>query len=215
MEYLDVDWRTDQFADLLFGDYLNREDKVCMYGAHCHEFAFKDGVFLFCGSIHKRRSSTRPWPPGKTACMRWRSCEGYVFNAHCFVCPTMPRVVFSQMGWDKKTTASLSFTPSYRTRTKPFTPRPYSIHARAPPPPQAYRPVEDRIHLGEVLLEYLEEYNVEFPSQMHLVFFADAVAHVRYVLLPCWERSSGDRGRAEASDEVKRALSSRDRVVDP
>eukprot|EP00752_Nemacystus_decipiens_P017827 g15983.t1 len=69
MEYLDVDWRTDQFADLLFGDYLNREDK-------------------------------------------------------------------------------------------------------------AYRPVEDRFHLGEVLLEYLEEYNVEFPSQMHLVFFADAVAHV-------------------------------------
>lgn len=115
----------------------------------------------------------------------------------------------------KKTTTSLSFTPSDRTRTKPFTPRPYSIHARAPPPPQAYRPVEDRIHLGEVLLEYLEEYNVEFPSQMNLVFFADAVAHVRYVLLPCWERSSGDRGRAEASDEVKRALSSRDRVVDP
>lgn len=33
MEYLDVDWRTDQFADLLFGDYLNREDKVW------HEFA--------------------------------------------------------------------------------------------------------------------------------------------------------------------------------
>lgn len=28
MEYLDVDWKTDQFADLLFGDYLNREDKV-------------------------------------------------------------------------------------------------------------------------------------------------------------------------------------------
>lgn len=45
---------------------------------------------------------------------------------------------------------------------------------------QAYRPVEDRAHLGETLLEYLEEYNVEFPSQMHLVFFADAVAHVRY-----------------------------------
>lgn len=44
---------------------------------------------------------------------------------------------------------------------------------------QAYRPVEDRAHLGEALLEYLEEYNVEFPSQMHLVFFADAVAHVR------------------------------------
>lgn len=33
MEYLDVDWKTDQFADLLFGDYLNREDKV---GAFSH-----------------------------------------------------------------------------------------------------------------------------------------------------------------------------------
>lgn len=38
--------------------------------------------------------------------------------------------------------------------------------------------MEDRFHLGDVLLEYLEEYNMEFPSQMHLVFFADAVAHV-------------------------------------
>lgn len=38
--------------------------------------------------------------------------------------------------------------------------------------------MEDRFHLGELLLEYLEEYNMEFPSQMHLVFFADAVAHV-------------------------------------
>lgn len=32
MEYLDVDWKTDQFAELLFGDYLNREDKVwCLF----------------------------------------------------------------------------------------------------------------------------------------------------------------------------------------
>ncbi|CAM9936766.1 unnamed protein product [Ectocarpus sp. 6 AP-2014] len=69
LEFLDVDWNTDMFAELLFGDYLNREDK-------------------------------------------------------------------------------------------------------------AYRPVEDRALLAEALLEYLEEYNVEFPSQMHLVFFADAVAHV-------------------------------------
>lgn len=38
--------------------------------------------------------------------------------------------------------------------------------------------MEHRSHLGELLLEYLEEYNMEFPSQMHLVFFADAVAHV-------------------------------------
>lgn len=43
---------------------------------------------------------------------------------------------------------------------------------------QAYRPIEDRLGLGNVLIEYLEEYNMEFPSQMHLVFFADAVAHV-------------------------------------
>lgn len=27
-EYLEVDWKTEYFADLLFGDYLNREDKV-------------------------------------------------------------------------------------------------------------------------------------------------------------------------------------------
>lgn len=38
--------------------------------------------------------------------------------------------------------------------------------------------MEDRLGLGDVLIEYLEEYNMEFPSQMHLVFFADAVAHV-------------------------------------
>ncbi|CAM9194153.1 unnamed protein product, partial [Hapterophycus canaliculatus] len=69
LEFLDVDWKTEQFADILFGDYLNREDK-------------------------------------------------------------------------------------------------------------AYRPVEDRFHLEEALHEYLEEYNVEFPSQMHLVFFSDAIAHV-------------------------------------
>ncbi|CAM9370413.1 unnamed protein product, partial [Discosporangium mesarthrocarpum] len=41
-----------------------------------------------------------------------------------------------------------------------------------------YRPVEDREKFRELLLDYLEEYNMEFPSQMHLVFFADAVAHV-------------------------------------
>lgn len=28
VEYLEVDWKTEYFADLLFGDYLNREDKV-------------------------------------------------------------------------------------------------------------------------------------------------------------------------------------------
>ncbi|CAM9432634.1 unnamed protein product, partial [Choristocarpus tenellus] len=43
---------------------------------------------------------------------------------------------------------------------------------------QVYQPINDREHLGELLKEYLEEYNMEFPSQMHLVFFADAVAHV-------------------------------------
>lgn len=43
---------------------------------------------------------------------------------------------------------------------------------------KAYRQVEDRVHLGQMLAEYLEDYNMEFPSQMHLVFFADAIAHV-------------------------------------
>lgn len=32
LEFLDVDWKTEQFAELLFGDYLNREDKVCATG---------------------------------------------------------------------------------------------------------------------------------------------------------------------------------------
>lgn len=32
LEFLDVDWKTEQFAELLFGDYLNREDKVCTVG---------------------------------------------------------------------------------------------------------------------------------------------------------------------------------------
>ena len=32
--------------------------------------------------------------------------------------------------------------------------------------------------LHELLVEYLEEYNMNFPSQMHLVFFDDAIAHI-------------------------------------
>ena len=45
LEFLDVDWRTDQFADLLFGDYLNRDDKVCF-------FMVPDGHFVHsvCGT---------------------------------------------------------------------------------------------------------------------------------------------------------------------
>lgn len=43
---------------------------------------------------------------------------------------------------------------------------------------KSYRPVEDMVHLNALLMEYLEEYNITFPSQMHLVFFNDAVHHI-------------------------------------
>lgn len=43
---------------------------------------------------------------------------------------------------------------------------------------KSYRPVEDLIQLNSLLSEYLEEYNITFPSQMHLVFFNDAMHHI-------------------------------------
>ncbi|CAM9220423.1 unnamed protein product [Chrysoparadoxa australica] len=43
---------------------------------------------------------------------------------------------------------------------------------------KAYQRVDDRAKLDALLLEYLDEYNMSFPSQMHLVFFSDAVAHI-------------------------------------
>uniref|UniRef100_K3WBQ7 AAA+ ATPase domain-containing protein n=1 Tax=Globisporangium ultimum (strain ATCC 200006 / CBS 805.95 / DAOM BR144) TaxID=431595 RepID=K3WBQ7_GLOUD len=43
---------------------------------------------------------------------------------------------------------------------------------------RSYRPVDDLTRLHTLLMEYLEEYNITFPSQMHLVFFNDAVHHI-------------------------------------
>lgn len=39
-EFLGVDWKTEQFAELLFGDYLNREDKVRPF----HTYVGKSGT---------------------------------------------------------------------------------------------------------------------------------------------------------------------------
>ena len=41
-----------------------------------------------------------------------------------------------------------------------------------------YKELKDRSKVQEILVEYLEEYNVTFPSRMELVFFRDAVNHV-------------------------------------
>ena len=41
-----------------------------------------------------------------------------------------------------------------------------------------YRQVEDLGLLSDLLTEYLEEYNITFPSQMNLVFFNDAIHHI-------------------------------------
>jgi len=41
-----------------------------------------------------------------------------------------------------------------------------------------YQMIKDKNQLHELLVEYLEEYNITFPSQMHLVFFQDAINHI-------------------------------------
>ena len=41
-----------------------------------------------------------------------------------------------------------------------------------------YKEVQDLGAFSDVLNERLEVYNVTYPTQMHLVFFADAIAHV-------------------------------------
>lgn len=43
---------------------------------------------------------------------------------------------------------------------------------------KSYRPVDSMTHFNGLLIEYLEEYNITFPSQMHLVFFNDAMHHI-------------------------------------
>jgi dynein heavy chain len=41
-----------------------------------------------------------------------------------------------------------------------------------------YQELKDRNKVGDLLIEYLEEYNITFSSRMELVFFRDAVNHV-------------------------------------
>ena len=41
-----------------------------------------------------------------------------------------------------------------------------------------YQELKDRNKVGDLLVEYLEEYNMSFSSRMELVFFRDAVNHV-------------------------------------
>jgi dynein heavy chain len=43
---------------------------------------------------------------------------------------------------------------------------------------KAYQEVHSLTKLNDLLTEYLEEYNITFPSQMHLVFFHDAMSHI-------------------------------------
>ena len=44
-----------------------------------------------------------------------------------------------------------------------------------------YQELSNRNKVNELLVEYLEEYNINFPSRMELVFFQDAVNHVARV----------------------------------
>ena len=41
-----------------------------------------------------------------------------------------------------------------------------------------YQEIKDHDALHELLVEYLDEYNLNFSPQMNLVFFADAIAHL-------------------------------------
>ena len=41
-----------------------------------------------------------------------------------------------------------------------------------------YQMIKDKTQVHDLLVEYLEEYNITFPSQMHLVFFQDAISHI-------------------------------------
>merc|ERR1711968_403596 len=41
-----------------------------------------------------------------------------------------------------------------------------------------YCEVDDLVKLNDLLLEYLEEYNITYPTQMDLVFFHDAMYHI-------------------------------------
>ena len=41
-----------------------------------------------------------------------------------------------------------------------------------------YQELPDRNKINDILIEYLDEYNITFPSRMELVFFRDAINHV-------------------------------------
>ena len=41
-----------------------------------------------------------------------------------------------------------------------------------------YSELSDRVKINDTLMEYLDEYNITFPSRMELVFFRDAINHV-------------------------------------
>ena len=43
---------------------------------------------------------------------------------------------------------------------------------------QEYKELPDRKKINDVLIEYLDEYNITFPSRMELVFFRDAINHI-------------------------------------
>ncbi|KAL8017811.1 putative bromodomain, AAA+ ATPase domain, dynein heavy chain region D6 P-loop [Plasmopara halstedii] len=43
---------------------------------------------------------------------------------------------------------------------------------------RSYRRIENMRQLNSLLSEYLDDYNITFPSQMHLVFFNDAIHHI-------------------------------------
>ena len=41
-----------------------------------------------------------------------------------------------------------------------------------------YQELKDRTRVHDIIMEYLEEYNLTFPSRMELVFFKDAINHI-------------------------------------
>ena len=43
---------------------------------------------------------------------------------------------------------------------------------------RAYKLITEPDKLPTMFTDYLDEYNVSFPTQMHLVFFKDAIAHL-------------------------------------
>ena len=53
-----------------------------------------------------------------------------------------------------------------------------------------YQKVADTHVFHELLVEYLEEYNMNFPTQMHLVFFRDAIAHISRIARCCASRAA-------------------------